>query len=92
LQHLDWIAAVEVEDFIGAETVHLAEGVGLKQVIDCSGRSARARIAHISESGGRDDFVGGIGLDKPATFSRMGREPEETLYFVCRQDLFPQVF
>ena len=47
LEHLDGVAEVEMEDFVGLESMHLGEGAGFEQVVD--GRAERACAARESD-------------------------------------------
>lgn len=69
LEHLDGVAEIEVEDFIGVEQVHFRELILFQEVVD--GRALRAEAAGQME-GGR----GGPGLAKAAALDGVGIELE----------------
>jgi len=43
LEHLYRVAIVEVEEFVGRERVHFAEGAGFEEVVDCGAHRSLPR-------------------------------------------------
>ena len=68
LEHLDRVAEIEVEDFVGCKDVHLGEGSRLQQVVDGGADGARAARK-------LDSLTGGVGLAEEAALDRVRFEP-----------------
>jgi len=73
LEHLDWIAEIKVEDFVGIEQVHFRELIVFEEIVD---RSALGAEAAGQMEGGRR----GPGLAEAAAFDGVGIELEQGLY------------
>ena len=82
LQHLDGVAEIEVEDFIGSETVYLGESIGFEQIVNAGAGLPWASVARWKR-GLSDGFLGTPGLDEGSTFAGMRLEVEKLLDLVC---------
>ena len=65
LEHLDGIAEVEVEEFVGGEAVHLGESAGFEKIVDggAEGAGAARQV---------EDRGGGVGAAEEASLDGMG--------------------
>jgi len=76
LEHFYGVTGVEVEGLVGREDVHLGEGAGFKQIVDCCGGGADA--AGKFEGCGR-----GVSAAEGAAFDGVGLEVEQGFDFLC---------